>query len=611
MQEQISILVRVLPSGKEVTIAVQPNMLGAKLKKMLIEHPELQAPTIDPDGNLISYKLSAKSTGKEVNDESTIKELNIEDGDTLLLAPSIVAGGASSFVSLKTVEFFDWLNQKEGSADNLTEEIINAYLEWKGIPLSVSFTLRNMPSGEEFEIEAPLSAKLLDLFNHLIESSIIPKFDVNGNLYGYELMGSKPIAINSSETLFEVGLIHNGTYLLLPVLPSSNISSFKSLKNLEFFNWLNRNGYHEDSLTEKIINEYLEGQGMPLSVSFTIRILPGAEEYKVVEMPFFTKLRNLHYSLVEEGVIPDKANDGSLYSYFIGGSNYSKDSRSLETIFEVGFVANGIYFFTPNLVAGWDGITSLHLIEFNDWLNEKYKGVNIFSSIPGEKMNQLIQRFCEDKNYEDVPLNFFINPFKQKLFSPFSYQKRVDKFRMVFNAIFNRKKYKEEVISYLFKRYQEIKFHGFFLFAQGDDTYRNIYKKYWEDINQLTSNYMDLYFAKEDLEGKSGFETLNWMTSINHLSDEIILPALIIWNIDQGLKNAISIPLKGFNTDYVMFILQLLVKAIKKKLELREIGIFVQQKIETSFITPTSLNVTYIEKQEAENIFNIENLKNT
>ena len=216
-----------------------------------------------------------------------------------------------------------------------------------------------------------------------------------------------------------------------------------------------------------------------------------------------------------------------------------------------------------------------------------------------------------NKNDEDVPLKFNINPFKQKLFSPFSYQKRVDKFRMVFNAIFNRKKYKEEVISYLFKRYQEIKFHGFFLFAQGDDTYRNIYKKYWEDINQLTSNYMDLYFAKEDLEGKSGFETLNWMTSINHLSDEIILPALIIWNIDQGLKNAISIPLKGFNTDYVMFILQLLVKAIKKKLELREIGIFVQQKIETSFITPTSLNVTYIEKQEAENIFNIENLKNT
>ncbi|WP_421795498.1 EsaB/YukD family protein [Haliscomenobacter sp.] len=613
MEEQISLLIRILPSGKEVEIELPLTTLGAEIKKALLEHPELQIPKIDSDGSHIPYRLSSKSKGKEVKDESTLKELNIVDGDTLLMAPVIIAGGGGVFINLKTAEFLNWLSQNGFEENNLSEKIIDSYLQAKGKPTSISFILRIMPRCNEIEIEAPLSAKIIDLYNALIQNGDISEFDAEGNSLDYNLAGTKAIDFKSSVTIFEAGLDDRGCYLVVPFIKANRLmSSFKSMRTVEYLFWLENNGLPIRDLSKNSINSYLLSKGKSNSISFVLQVMPQKTEIEI-ELSYSSHVYEIHNHLIKQGLVFNKSNDGIECTYEIVDRDESSiDSRCPNTIFEIGFEAGGIYLFVPKLQSDFDiEISLLHLNEFHDWLREKYMGINAFSSIPSEKLNQLIQRFCEDKGYEDVSFDAFFNPFKRKLYSPFSYQKKIDKFKMAFNAIFNRKKYKQEIITHLFKRYQEIKFHGFFLFAQGDGTYRNIYKKYWEDINHLTSNYMDLYFSKEDLEGKSGFETLNRMDSIQHLADEIILPSLILWNVERGLKNAIAIPLKGFNSDYILFILQLLVTAIKKKMDLREIGLFVQQKIETSFIAPTNLSVTYIEKQEAENIFNIENLKNT
>lgn len=480
MHEQISVLIRVLPSGKEITMTIPLTILGSYLKKMVIEHPELEVPTIDKYGDPLIYKLLSKSTGKEVKDKNSLQEFNISDGDLLLLANVLSAGGPQLLRSTKNIEFLDWLSQNNVETTNLSVETIYAYLQSKGKPDSISFIVWIRSTNMEVEFEAYLTTTVIELYQSLIENGIIAAYDAEGNQIGYELFG---LNCRNSETLFEAGLEENGFYIL---------------------------------------------QTIPITEGY---ILP------------YTRL-----------------------------------------------------------------------IELNNWLRKKYPRINILVSIPNEKIKQLIQRFFEDKGYDDIaPINTLVDLFKQTPYGPFSNQKNSDRWRMIAYAIFNRQKLKQKIINLIFRRYEEIKFHGFFLFPQGDETYRNVYKKYWEDINHLTSDYIDLYFTQEELAGKSGFETLNGMESIRHLAEEIILPSLIFWNVEQGLKNAIAIPLKGFSTDYIIFILQVLVKAIKKKIELREIGGFVQHRIEKSLLAPTglNLNVTYIEKQEATNIYNIENLKNT
>ncbi len=161
----------------------------------------------------------------------------------------------------------------------------------------------------------------------------------------------------------------------------------------------------------------------------------------------------------------------------------------------------------------------------------------------------------------------------------------------------------------MFERYQKIKYHGFFLFPNGSDIHHNIYFKYWEDVNHLTANYIDIYFTKEDVKGKSGFETLYTLDSIKHLSDEIVLPCLIIWDVELGMKKSIAISLANLIEDQILAVLQMVVTAIRKKKDLIQIGSFVKSKINTDpAYRSRSMSVTYIEKQEASNIYNVENL---
>lgn len=87
-----NVIVRILPSGKEVELELPATSTGKIIKDSLLDHSELAIPRIDPEGNRITYKLSSKRMGKEVADDKTLYEAGISDGDTLLMAPIIVAG---------------------------------------------------------------------------------------------------------------------------------------------------------------------------------------------------------------------------------------------------------------------------------------------------------------------------------------------------------------------------------------------------------------------------------------------------------------------------------------------------------------------------------------
>jgi hypothetical protein len=61
-----------------------------RLLAVLIE--KMNFPQYAPDGQVLSYKVHHRSSGKQLLDEQTLKQANVQPGDILRLQPEITAG---------------------------------------------------------------------------------------------------------------------------------------------------------------------------------------------------------------------------------------------------------------------------------------------------------------------------------------------------------------------------------------------------------------------------------------------------------------------------------------------------------------------------------------
>lgn len=61
-----------------------------RLLVLLVERMNL--PLNSPDGQIMSYKLHHKRTGRQLLDEQTLAEAGVIDGDDLRIQPEITAG---------------------------------------------------------------------------------------------------------------------------------------------------------------------------------------------------------------------------------------------------------------------------------------------------------------------------------------------------------------------------------------------------------------------------------------------------------------------------------------------------------------------------------------
>ena len=55
-------------------------------------------PQYAPDGQLLSYKLHHRASGKQLLDHQTLAEAAVKDGDVIRLQPEITAGKSASHV---------------------------------------------------------------------------------------------------------------------------------------------------------------------------------------------------------------------------------------------------------------------------------------------------------------------------------------------------------------------------------------------------------------------------------------------------------------------------------------------------------------------------------
>ena len=90
MKETINVIVRILPQGDELDVELPIFSTGKDILDELLAADLV--PKADPQGNPYSYQLITKDRGSEVDYSKTLTDQGVRDGNTLLLAPKLVAG---------------------------------------------------------------------------------------------------------------------------------------------------------------------------------------------------------------------------------------------------------------------------------------------------------------------------------------------------------------------------------------------------------------------------------------------------------------------------------------------------------------------------------------
>ena len=79
--------------NKRQLVEVPADAEVNRLIAVLVER--LNLPRHSPDGQMMSYKLHHKSSGRQLADTETLAAASVQDGDILRLQPEITAGGLS------------------------------------------------------------------------------------------------------------------------------------------------------------------------------------------------------------------------------------------------------------------------------------------------------------------------------------------------------------------------------------------------------------------------------------------------------------------------------------------------------------------------------------
>lgn len=90
MEKTVDIIIRVMPSNEDVEINCPVLTRVGELIEQLIESNI--APRTDKIENPITYRLVIKGEGRSLEEEQTLLDANIKDGDIVLMIPELVAG---------------------------------------------------------------------------------------------------------------------------------------------------------------------------------------------------------------------------------------------------------------------------------------------------------------------------------------------------------------------------------------------------------------------------------------------------------------------------------------------------------------------------------------
>ena len=88
--DNITLVVRILPSGDELDVELPPYTTIKELVSELFNSGQVEQR--DQQGNPYTYELALKGTNTPIMEDKTLHDIGVKHGDTLLLMPRLVAG---------------------------------------------------------------------------------------------------------------------------------------------------------------------------------------------------------------------------------------------------------------------------------------------------------------------------------------------------------------------------------------------------------------------------------------------------------------------------------------------------------------------------------------
>ena len=225
--------------------------------------------------------------------------------------------------------------------------------------------------------------------------------------------------------------------------------------------------------------------------------------------------------------------------------------------------------------------------KFLEWLKKSHPKLDILGNIPLRKIEEISFNFSVkhgDKNpleFSKEVLGWILNKSDKYIIE------KLIEIRCKIKMVNRPDNLKLSAID----RYWTINFHGVFLFLAAENL-PDFINVYWEDLNFLTSDYIDIYFSYEDLVQRvSGFEILNEFRNLS--LESISLPGFIFW--EKNLKDAVAINLEELSHRQIFILIQVIVNSIKSQNDLSQIcnkaRSYIRSITENSILTRVEYNV--------------------
>ncbi len=90
MSDVINITVRIMPKGDELDVELPVFSTGKQIAEELLSSNV--ASRNDPEGNPLFYELISKAGNVKIEDDKSLHDLGIREGETLYFVPKMVAG---------------------------------------------------------------------------------------------------------------------------------------------------------------------------------------------------------------------------------------------------------------------------------------------------------------------------------------------------------------------------------------------------------------------------------------------------------------------------------------------------------------------------------------
>ncbi len=87
---QVQVRIWDITSTRSQLVEAPDDVAISRLLVLLVE--KMNLPLNSPDGQIMSYKLHHRQTGRQLLDEQTLAEAGVTMGDDLRLQPEITAG---------------------------------------------------------------------------------------------------------------------------------------------------------------------------------------------------------------------------------------------------------------------------------------------------------------------------------------------------------------------------------------------------------------------------------------------------------------------------------------------------------------------------------------